>query len=56
MNKTELELWNKIKHFEFDDPSDSLTFSARLARENGWELTFALQVILEYKKFMFFKM
>lgn len=53
MNKTELELWTKIKHFEFDDPSDSLTFSARLARENGWELTFALQVILEYKKFMF---
>ena len=46
-------LWERIRSFEFDDPDASLTFSGRLARENGWDLEFALRAIEEYKRFMF---
>ncbi len=53
MIEEERELWEKIQSFELDDPTSSLTFSGRLARENGWKLEFALLAIEEYKKFMF---
>ncbi len=46
-------LWNKIHSFELDDPSNSLTFTDRLARENGWTIEYSLRTIEEYKKFMF---
>lgn len=46
-------LWNKIRAFELDDPAISLTFTDRLARENGWTMEYALRTIEEYKKFMF---
>lgn len=46
-------LWQKIQQFEFDDPDTSLTFSERLARENGWTIEYALRAIFEYKKFIF---
>lgn len=46
-------LWNKIRTFELDDPTISLTFTNRLARENGWILEYALRTVDEYKKFMF---
>jgi len=46
-------LWEKIRMFELDDPDISLTFSDRLARENGWELEYSLRAIDEYKRFMF---
>ncbi len=47
------DLWERISAFELDDPDATLTFSGRLARENGWELEFALRAIEEYKRFMF---
>ncbi len=46
-------LWDKIRTFELDDPTVSLTFTDRLARENGWKLEYALRAVDEYKKFMF---
>ncbi len=53
MNEQEHNLWLKVEAFEFDDPHSSLTFSERLARENNWKLDFALDVVEEYKKFIF---
>lgn len=35
-------LWKEIKSFELDDPESSLSFSDRLARENGWDLEYSL--------------
>jgi len=36
MTSEEVTLWQKIKAFRIDDNQSSFTFSARLARENGW--------------------
>jgi len=36
-----------------DPPSSALTFAARLARENGWTLTQAERVVVEYKRFLY---
>lgn len=49
-------LWNKIEAFSFDQPGATLTFAARLARENGWRLGFAQRVIDEYRRFLFLSM
>ena len=38
--------------FSLDDPSASLPFSARLAREQAWPLAYAARVGDEYKRFM----
>ena len=46
-------IWLRIQGLIFDDNSDSLTFSKRLARENRWSHWFALDVIDEYKKFLY---
>jgi hypothetical protein len=53
MTAEQEQLWDKIRTFELDDPSIALTFTDRLARENGWKLEYALRTIDEYKKFMF---
>ena len=47
------QLWQKIRDFELDDPSASVTFTERLARENDWSLGFADRVVQEYKRFIF---
>ncbi|WP_400190774.1 glycine-rich domain-containing protein [Hymenobacter sp. B81] len=47
-----LSLWQKIDAFELDDPQADLTFTDRLARENGWSLAFSLRAVAEYKRFM----
>lgn len=49
-------LWTKIEAFSFDEPGATLTFAARLARENGWRLGFAQRVIEEYRRFLFLSM
>lgn len=46
-------LWEKVHNLELDDPGSDLTFTERLARENGWPLTYALRAVDEYKRFMF---
>lgn len=53
MQNTKQDLWQRIDAFDLDDPSASLTFSDRLARENGWGKEYSLRVIEEYKRFMF---
>lgn len=49
-------LWKKLVDFKFDEPGATLTFAARLARENGWRLGYAKRVIEEYRRFLFLSM
>ncbi len=49
-------LWSKIEAFSFDEPGATLTFAARLARENGWRLGFAQRVIDQYRRFLLLSM
>lgn len=42
----------QILQFEIDDPGVTLTFAWRLARENGWNLSYTERVIREYKRFL----
>ena len=53
MNATQQQLWRKIEAVNLDGPSAQLTFTQRLARENGWSLHDARRVVDEYKKFLF---
>jgi hypothetical protein len=53
MTKNEQQQWQKIADFELDKPHIGLTFSQRLAKENGFSETFAKQIVEEYKKFIF---
>lgn len=53
MNAAELSLWTKINDFQLDVPGDEFTFSARVARENGWSKKYTQRVIQEYKKFIY---
>ncbi|TND07799.1 MAG: hypothetical protein FD123_2950 [Bacteroidetes bacterium] len=53
MTSTDEALWNAIRNFEIDDPESALTFTDRLARENGWTLEYAIRAVEEYKRFMF---
>lgn len=47
------DLWPRVRDFSFGDSDSELPFSERLARENGWTLEYAEQVILEYKRFIY---
>lgn len=53
MTEQEKLLWQRIKNFQLDEPGIAFKFSDRLARENGWTITYAKRVIEEYKKFIF---
>lgn len=46
-------LWQRIKAYHPDKTGVALTFSHRLARENGWTRRFALRAIEEYKRFVY---
>jgi hypothetical protein len=46
-------LWKRIEAYSLDRPDATLTFTARLARENGWSRQYARRVVEEYKRFMF---
>ncbi len=50
------DLWGKIKDFEFGLSEASLSFTDRLARENGWDMRFAGRVVDEYRRFCFLAM
>lgn len=56
MQHAHRDLWRSLEAFELDDASASLTFTRRLARENGWDHTFAVRVVEEYKRFVFLAM
>ncbi len=53
MTNSEKNLYNQLDTWKLDCPDSSLSFSKRLARENGWTLTYARRVTEEYKKFIF---
>ena len=49
-------LYKRIEGFDIDEGPANLTFSKRLARENGWTLSFAESVVTEYKRFVYLAM
>lgn len=49
-------LWQALQAFELDGANAELSFSKRLARENGWHHAYAEQVVVEYKKFLWLAM
>ena len=46
-------LWQRLSAFELDEPGVALSFSKRLARENGWSREFSQRVVEEYRRFIF---
>jgi len=53
MTPFEKDLWDKLSGFSPDEAGQTLKFSDRLARDNGWGSAYALAVVEEYKKFLF---
>jgi hypothetical protein len=56
MQEQHRELWQRLAGFRFDNPNAALTFTARLARENGWPIGYADRVVDEYRRFVFLAM
>jgi hypothetical protein len=46
-------VWRAVQDHEIGSPDAALTFVARLARENRWDVAFAERVVGEYKRFCF---
>jgi hypothetical protein len=53
MNSQQIQLYERIQAFSLDQPDAYLSFSKRLARDQGWSLDYTQRVIQEYKKFVF---
>jgi hypothetical protein len=53
MNSIQSALWRKLESFQIDEGDETLTFEKRLAKENGWTLSYSRRVIEEYKRFVF---
>ncbi|MCA9259733.1 MAG: TIGR04222 domain-containing membrane protein, partial [Planctomycetales bacterium] len=53
MTLDDVELWQRIERFAFDERGDSLPFTSRLAREHGWGLRRAHRVLVEYRRFLY---
>jgi uncharacterized protein (TIGR04222 family) len=52
-----IELWERIAAFDIDgEPTPTLRFAQRLARENSWSKVFADRAIREYRRFVFLTM
>lgn len=49
----ETELWHRIAAHQIGPEDASLTFAARLSRENRWSLAHAERVIGEYRRFCY---
>lgn len=50
------DLLARIEAFDIDGGPVALTFPKRLARENGWSVTYSQRVIDEYKRFVYLAM
>ena len=46
-------LWQKLERFQFNQDGVSITFSDKLAKENGWSADFTKRAIFEYRRFLF---
>lgn len=53
MSGFDADLWQRLEAHNIGPPDASLTFTARLARENRWSSEYAARVILEYKRFCY---
>lgn len=53
MSAVSTDLWQRLAAYEIGPQTASLTFPARLARENRWTLEHAARVIREYKRFCY---
>jgi hypothetical protein len=53
MNERQVDLYARIQAYSFEKQDAQLSFSKRLARDNGWSLEYARRAIEEYKKFAF---
>jgi len=49
-------LWRAVSAYSIGNPGAAFSFTARLARENGWSLAHAERVVAEYKRFCFLAM
>ncbi len=49
-------LWEALQSFNVGAPDASLSFSARLAEENGWPSSYADRVVRQYKRFLYLAM
>ncbi|MCX4030374.1 hypothetical protein H0A36_27630 [Endozoicomonas sp. SM1973] len=50
------DLYERIMAYPFNEGVTEFPFEARLARDNGWSLGFAVRVITEYRRFLFLAM
>ena len=50
------DLWRALKDFRIGTANARLSFSARLAADNGWTHYHAEQVVIEYKRFLYLTM
>ena len=48
-----VNLWHSLEKFEIGQLDSELTFAQRLARDNNWDMEFAEECILEYKKYLY---
>jgi hypothetical protein len=46
-------VWQRLRSYQIGPPEAALSFSARLARENGWSAATAERVLEEYRRFAF---
>jgi hypothetical protein len=46
-------LYEKLTRMRIEPDGAALTFPARLARENGWSITYAQRVVREYARFLY---
>lgn len=46
-------VWASLSHYIIGPEDTALSFTARLARENGWSTAHAARVVDEYRKFCF---
>jgi hypothetical protein len=53
MKKEQQNLWLKVARFPLNDPDAAYPFSQKLAHTQKWSEDKTMQVIAEYKKFMF---
>ncbi len=53
MSPNQIQVYERIKAFRFDDDDAVLPFVSRLERENGWSRTYAVRAVAEYRKFVF---
>ena len=45
--------WQRISQMDLDKAGAILSFTRRLARENGWSVSYSRRVIAEYRRFLF---